>query len=102
MVLASASSQIVVASETNDLFRQENFQWNEFRNWQESISGITRRTDPKPDLTYGFPIISSAEGSLKGFARDEYFQSFSLNVLRKLHSQGVSSAVTAGLRRWTK
>jgi hypothetical protein len=102
MVLVSTSSQTVAISETNNSFRQENFQWNEFQDWQESIPHFKRRTDPKPDLTYGFPIISSPKGLPRGFVKEEYIQSFFLSVLGKLCSNGVHSATTTGLRRWTE
>ncbi|KAL9115200.1 MAG: hypothetical protein Q9227_000994 [Pyrenula ochraceoflavens] len=66
------------------------------------LPGLTKRTIRKPDLTYGFPILSSSEGLPKGFARDSYVQSFSLDVLAKLRSDYVHSTTTKGLRGWPK
>jgi hypothetical protein len=102
MVFVSTSSQTVTISEAKSSFRQENFLWNEFQDWQKQFPHFKRRTDPKPDLTYGFPIISSPEGLPEGFVKDEYIQSFSLDVLGKLRSNGVHSATTTGLRRWAE
>lgn len=117
MVPVSASSQVIMASRTNSPFRQENVLWTDLQasDSQESDSedtdsedtdsrkanpDIPRRTYPKPDLTYGFPIISPTKSSPKGFVRDEYIQSFSLSVLGKLRTKRVHSAATSGLRNW--
>jgi hypothetical protein len=83
-------------------YRQENYQWTDFKSWEEAPANLKRRTEPKPDLTYGFPIISSTKGLPKGFVRDEYVQCFSLDVLGKLRSNGVCSATTTGLQKWNK
>lgn len=90
-----------MALETKDLFRKGNFQWNEFKSWGNSNPQTKRRKDPKPDLTYGFPMIPPQKDPSKDFLRGEYIQSFSLNVLRELHLERVYSAPTTGLRRWT-
>lgn len=58
------------------------------------------RTQPKPDLTYAFPILNPDSSSVKGFERDEFRQCFSLRVLGELKRNEVFSAPTTGLRRW--
>ncbi|KAL9617417.1 MAG: hypothetical protein Q9160_007774 [Pyrenula sp. 1 TL-2023] len=82
---------------------QQDLHWNEFDDWQKSPDNLTRRTAPKPDLTYGFPILRSPEVLMRGFGRDQYFvQYFSLKVLNKLRLKGLHSAVTTGLRKGTE
>jgi hypothetical protein len=59
-----------------------------------------KRTQPKPDHTYAFPIQDTSRNDLKGFARDVSTQTLSLQVLGNLVKQGVSCASTTGLRKW--
>lgn len=98
MVLVRTLSRTAARLKTNNTLRQGNFKWTAFQDWQELIPGLTKRTIPTPDLTYGFPIISSWEGLPKGFVRDDYIQSFSLDVLAKLRSHKVYSTTTKGLK----
>lgn len=59
-----------------------------------------KRTQPKPDHTYAFPILDLSRNDLRGFARDNSTQMLSLQVLGRLVKQGVSCASTTGLRQW--
>jgi hypothetical protein len=59
---------------------------------------VPRRTQPKPDLTYAFPIQTSTPNNLVGFARDELNQALSLQSLGKLVERGVVCAPTTALR----
>jgi hypothetical protein len=102
MVLVRCLKSVPIASTAYLLYRQENYQWTDFKSWEEAPINLKRRTDPKPDLTYGFPILSSTKDMPKGFVRDEYVQCYSLDVLGKLRSNSVCSATTTGLRKWTK
>ncbi|KAI9695123.1 MAG: hypothetical protein M1820_008891 [Bogoriella megaspora] len=79
-----------------------NFAWTEFKRWQTPKLNIQRRKSPQPDLTYGFPIISHSDCLPAGFAEDDYVQSFSLDVLRRLRSNEVFTAPASGLRRLNK
>jgi hypothetical protein len=63
-------------------------------------SSPKRRTQPKPDHTYAFPIQDLSRGNLKGLARDVLSQTLSLQVLGSLVEQGVSCAPRSGLRKW--
>ena len=62
--------------------------------------GARDRTQPKPDLTYAFPVQDLNSSSSKGFGRDELLQTFSLQVLGKLVQQGISCTPTTGLKKW--
>jgi hypothetical protein len=62
---------------------------------------VPNRTQPQPDLTYAFPIQTSAPDGLKGFVRDELTQTLSLQSLQKLVKQGVACAPTTALREST-
>jgi hypothetical protein len=79
----------------------ESVTWNEFENLTKPNPSAKDRTLPKPDLTYAFPIHSLNSDNPKGFARDVFGQTFSLQVLGNLVQQGVSCAPTTGLRKWT-
>jgi hypothetical protein len=80
--------------------RYENVLWNEFDKFiKPNPPGVPCRTQPKPDLTYAFPIQTSAPESLEGFARDELTQAFSLQSLEKLVGRGVTCAPTSALRK---
>ncbi|KAF2187554.1 hypothetical protein K469DRAFT_748837 [Zopfia rhizophila CBS 207.26] len=79
---------------------EEDVTWNEFPHLEPQGLWPKGRTQPKPDLTYAFPILGSVSGSPKGFERDEFRQCFSLQVLGELKRNGVFSAPTTGLRRW--
>jgi hypothetical protein len=74
--------------------------WNEFERLLRPLEYVNKRTQPKPDLTYAFPVQGS--DSPKGLARDELFRTLSFEVLSGLMSHGVSCVPTTGLRKWTK
>jgi hypothetical protein len=77
----------------------ENVLWNEFDNFVRPCPpGAPRRTQPKPDLTYAFPIQTSTPNNLVGFARDELTQALSLQSLGKLVERGVACAPTTAFR----
>jgi hypothetical protein len=75
--------------------------WNQFAGHFEPLENGKRRTQPKPDLTYAFPVHSTPENSPKGLARDSFVQTLSLQVLSSLIPHGVSCVPTTGLRNWT-
>ncbi|KAF2011528.1 hypothetical protein BU24DRAFT_495696, partial [Aaosphaeria arxii CBS 175.79] len=77
----------------------ENVRWNEFGNVARPSLFAPDRTQPKPDLTYAFPIQTSTPERCRGFSRDELTQSLSLQSLRKLVEQGVACAPTTALRK---
>ncbi|KAJ8115029.1 hypothetical protein OPT61_g3241 [Boeremia exigua] len=80
------------------------FTWNSFHEWSEARGqeGTLDRTMPKPDLTYAFPVQGQQLRILKGFARDDLLQTFSLQVLGSLVEQGVTCTPTTALRQWVK
>lgn len=78
----------------------ESVLWNEVENWVKPHPLLKSRTQPKPDLTYAFPIRNLLSDSQKGFARDELSQAFSLQILGNLTRKGISCTPTTGLRRW--
>ncbi|KAF1845079.1 uncharacterized protein K460DRAFT_365983 [Cucurbitaria berberidis CBS 394.84] len=80
---------------------EEDMLWTEFPSLEPQLSQVKGRTQPKPDLTYSFPILSPAITSLRGFERDEFMQCFSLESLSRLNRNGVLCAPTTGLRRWS-
>jgi hypothetical protein len=86
-----------------DIYRHQDVLWNEFPQWAKLNPEIARVTRPKPDLTYGFPIISPDDkifGTLKG---DHQVDSFSLPVLGELRNrqkESLISAPTTALYRW--
>ncbi|KAH7395366.1 hypothetical protein DE146DRAFT_659883 [Phaeosphaeria sp. MPI-PUGE-AT-0046c] len=80
----------------------ESVLWNEFESLLKPLQFVNRRTQPKPDLTYGFPIQDKSCNSPKGLTRDDLFQTLSLKVLGGLIPHKVSCVPTTGLRNWTK
>ncbi|KAF1940462.1 hypothetical protein EJ02DRAFT_513093 [Clathrospora elynae] len=60
-------------------FNYESVLWNEFAVLLKPLKNVKRRTQPKPDLTYAFPM----------------------QVLSGLIPHGVSCVPTTGLRNWT-
>jgi hypothetical protein len=80
----------------------ESVLWNEFESLLKPLPYVNRRTQPKPDLTYGFPVHDTSYDSPKGLTRDELFRALSLEVLGGLIPHGVSCVPTTGLRNWNK
>lgn len=56
----------------------------------------------RPDLTYAFPVQDQRSRILKGFARDDLLQAFSLQALGVLVEQGINCTPTTALRQWVK
>jgi hypothetical protein len=82
-----------------DIHRHINVLWNEFPKWARLDPGIARLTQPKPDLTYGFPIILPDKKSYQSKQGD----SFSLPVLEQLRNNGKESLIstpTTALYNW--
>jgi hypothetical protein len=82
--------------------REQDVAWNEFPTWEPSKKHPVDRTQPKPDLTYAFPILKKGSEPLKGFERDEFTRCFSLEILGELRKNNILSAPTTGLNRWLK
>jgi hypothetical protein len=76
--------------------------WNEFESLLKPLEYVNKRTQPKPDLTYAFPVQGTPCNGPKGLARDELFRTLSQQVLGNLIPHGVSCGPTTGLRKWTK
>ncbi|KAF5844547.1 hypothetical protein GGP41_007569 [Bipolaris sorokiniana] len=86
---------------SDDWLVSENISWSNFENFVRSSLWAPKRGQPKPDLTYGFPIQVSTTSNMKGFARDELAQSFSVQSLMKLVEQGIACAPTTKLKKET-
>lgn len=80
----------------------ESVLWNEFDSLLKPLEFVNRRTQPKPDLTYGFPVQDTSYNSPKGVTRDDLFRTLSLEVLAGLIPHKVSCVPTTGLRNWIK
>lgn len=77
--------------------------WNEFPCGNSVNSKHAQITRPKPDLTYGFPIIQPSDGVYRTLSGDPNVDSFSLPVLGELRSRAnlqLMSTPTAALARW--
>lgn len=81
----------------NIFYRARDVRWNEAGSFEEGSSGGKDLKDPKPDLTYAFPILSSP---CTDFAAQETLgTTFSLDVLQKLRKDDhLISAPTTGLK----
>ena len=65
---------------------------------------ITKRTGPKPDFTYAFPIFDTTTKMTAKHFLDSQVENFSLLVLKSLRKDtghDLKSAPTTGLQRWT-
>jgi hypothetical protein len=74
----------------------------EFPNLHPRDTNLARRTRPKPDLTYAFPILKKPFNDLRGFERDDFTNAFSTQSLGTLTQRGIICAPTMGLRNWMK
>ena len=82
--------------------RQQDVLWNEFPQWARLNPEMVRVTQPKPDLTYGFPIISPKDEAYK-VKSDHQVDSFTLPVLAELRNrekESLISAPTTALYNW--
>jgi hypothetical protein len=80
--------------------RHKNVLWNEFPKWARLDPSIARLTQPKPDLTYGFPVISpdkEAFGIFEGSAKRNSFSLPVLEQLRTSQNEHLISTPTTGL-----
>lgn len=73
--------------------------------WNECLSrkALTSpaRTEPKPDLTYSFPIIGPASGIAKDYRFDARVENFTLPVLSDLRkTRRVVSSPKTSLHNW--
>ncbi|KAF2184174.1 hypothetical protein K469DRAFT_200524 [Zopfia rhizophila CBS 207.26] len=80
---------------------QEDTMWNAFPRMETQPANLTRRTSPKPDLTYGFPILRETSDRSKGLNRDEFTQLMSITTLANLQKEGFVCSPTTGLNNWT-
>jgi hypothetical protein len=71
--------------------------WTEFPQWDQLNQFPKGRIQPKPDLTFAFPIRKGTAELAKGLEKAESVQCFSLQVLGKLRSKGIISAPTTAL-----
>ncbi|KAF1359057.1 hypothetical protein EJ07DRAFT_156417 [Lizonia empirigonia] len=83
-------------------FQEGDCRWDEFVNFATRVPNAAPRTRPKPDLTYGFKIVTQPLDTLTGLARDEYTRCFSLESLGDLRRRKIISTPLPGLLRWTK
>lgn len=83
----------------NIFYRARDVRWCEADSFEEAFSGGKDLKDPKPDLTYAFPISSAP---VTGFAAQEILgTTFSLHVLQELRKDyhvKLISAPTTGLK----
>lgn len=94
---------ILIRSVPTDVYRQQDVLWNEFPQWARLNPKIARVTRPKPDLTYGFPVIAPNDEIFKTFEGDHKVDSFSLPVLGELRNRqkgSLVSAPTTALHNW--
>ncbi|KAF2135288.1 uncharacterized protein K452DRAFT_35515 [Aplosporella prunicola CBS 121167] len=86
----------------NNLFDRwssgQNICWEELRERPHFDPYLTFPTAPKPDLTFGFPVIDSSDRLPNGFAQETSVQNFSEKILSDLIGAGVIPTVTTGLR----
>ena len=86
-----------------DVHRHQNVLWNEFPNWARMKPTHARVTQPKPDLTYGFPVVSLTDRLYQTSAGDYQVDSFSLPVLGELRTREkgwIVSTPTTALANW--
>lgn len=77
--------------------------WNEFPCENSVNSKHAQITRPKPDLTYGFPIIQPSDDVYRTLSGDPNVDSFSLPVLGELRSRAnlqLMSTPTTALAKW--
>ncbi|CAO2657104.1 Nn.00g032300.m01.CDS01 [Neocucurbitaria sp. VM-36] len=79
-----------------------NCTWTEFPNLNSRNTNLARRTRPKPDLTYAFPILNKSFNKLRGFERDDFTKAFSAQSLGTLTQKKIICTPTTGLRNWMK
>ncbi|KAJ4378643.1 hypothetical protein N0V86_005513 [Didymella sp. IMI 355093] len=73
----------------------QNVLWNEFPQWAKMNPNMARVTQPKPDFTYGFPVVSPHDELFKVLNGDVHVDSFSLPVLAELRNRGKDSIISA-------
>ncbi|KAH3992844.1 hypothetical protein HBI56_198720 [Parastagonospora nodorum] len=81
----------------------QNILWNEFLKWARLEPSIAQLTQPKPDLTYGFPVIVPDKDSFRASEGREESDSFSLTILEQLRNRGKESLIstpTTALYNW--
>lgn len=77
--------------------------WNDFPCRDSVNSKRSQISQPKPDLTYGFPIIQPSDDVYRTLSGDLNVDSFSLPVLGELRSRAnlqLVSTPTTGLAKW--
>lgn len=84
------------------LFRQKDVHWNENFKWP--IPGLFDPclNNPKPDITYAYPIFDVNNKHPKECEEDDYFETFSYTFLKGLQDNengGLQSTPTTGLRK---
>ncbi|KAJ4990965.1 hypothetical protein SVAN01_03536 [Stagonosporopsis vannaccii] len=67
--------------------RHENVLWNEVRQSNTLEPGSHPPTQPKPDLTYDFPIIDTGKELYSKYKGDRFVESFSWPILRELRNR---------------
>jgi hypothetical protein len=86
----------------NTSYRHCDLSWNEFAQ-VDLCSGFPKRTGPRPDVTYAFPIIDMSTVA-PAHRLDSQVRGFSKEVISRLYSRNISLkfAPTTGLRQYTK
>ncbi|KAF2702903.1 hypothetical protein K504DRAFT_495952 [Pleomassaria siparia CBS 279.74] len=95
-ICASSTYSVVLDAISLD----EDVTWNEFPPWQTLHQFPKGRSQPNPDLTYGFRIRKESLECSRGLEREDFTQGFSLSILGQLRGKGLVSAPTTGLHRW--
>ncbi|KAF2627317.1 hypothetical protein BU25DRAFT_440114 [Macroventuria anomochaeta] len=85
-----------------DHLKPESYQ-HALEDWARLNPKITRVSQPKPDLTYGFPVISPKDELFRTSEGDHQVESFFLTVLGELRNrkkESLISAPTTALHNW--
>lgn len=80
-----------------------NIYWGAMKSRPEFNPSSRVPTGPKPDLTYGFPIITSERNLPRGFYQETSAKNFSLDLHEQLcKSDLIGTTVTTGLQKKTR
>ncbi len=97
------SENVIVETISSEIFQREgDREWTEFAALKSNNPKLIPRSNPKPDQTYAFQILTFSDARARGLERDDFVQSFSAPSLGKLLQRNIISAPTTGLRKWCK
>ncbi|EAS34506.3 uncharacterized protein CIMG_05530 [Coccidioides immitis RS] len=85
-------------------YEASNVHWDEAKKYPNVDRSATQPIGPKPDLTYGIPILRPCDldGLPKGFRDLEQVTNFTIESLGTLCSAGLTSSPQSGVSKWTK